>query len=81
MFIKEGEGNYLEMVTTQREPFVIVRSGKKKSELTEETMALHEIIDITGWKAVGTKIAGSELKEISLMTQEEASGEAPPTLF
>ena len=81
LFIKEGEGNYLEMVTTQREPFVIVRSGKKKSELTEETMALHEIIDITGWKAVGTKIAGSELKEISLMTQEEASGEAPPTLF
>lgn len=81
LFIKEGEGNYLELVTTQTEPLAIVRSGKKKSDMTEETMALHELIDITGWKAVGTKIAGNELKEIVLITQDEASGEVPPTLF
>lgn len=81
LFIKEGEGNYLEMVTTQQEPVVILRTGKKKTELAEETVSLHELIDVTGWKTVGTRIAGSELKEISLLTDEEASGDEPPSLF
>src|SRR5690606_5133891 len=49
LFIKEGDGNYLELVTTQKEPVVIIRTGKKKSELVEETLQLHEIIDVTGW--------------------------------
>jgi topoisomerase-4 subunit A len=34
-FIKEGEGNYLKLVTTQQEPVVIVRTGKKKANLQE----------------------------------------------
>jgi len=79
-FIKEGEGNYLQMVTTLPEPMVILRTGKKKSELTEETVALHEMIDVTGWKTVGTKIAGADLKEVQLITTEEGESEAP-TLF
>lgn len=81
LFIKEGEGNYLELVTSQPEPVVILRSGKKKSELTEEIVTLHETLDVTGWRAVGTKIAGSDLKELSLMSDEEASGNKTRTLF
>ncbi len=82
-FIKEGEGNYLELVTTVPEPVVKLVSGKKKSELTEEEIALHERIDITGWKTVGTKIAGTDMKELALIGEGgEDSGESEaPTLF
>jgi topoisomerase-4 subunit A len=82
-FIREGEGNYLELITTQAEPVVSLLIGKKKSEQKEEEIALHETIDITGWKAVGTRIAGNDLKEISLVEEQgetSADGEAP-TLF
>ncbi len=82
-FIKEGEGNYLKLVTTQQEPVVILRTGKKKSELTEEKAALHEMVDITGWKTIGTAIGGDELKEISLIPEaDDETGEPDaPTLF
>ncbi len=71
LFIKEGEGNYLELVTTRPEPVVVLKSGKKKSDLVEKEVALFETIDITGWKTVGTKIADGDLKEASLVVEEE----------
>jgi topoisomerase-4 subunit A len=83
LYIREGEGNNLELVTTQPEPVVIIRSGKKKSELTETQMALHETIEITGWKTIGTAIAGEDMKELSLVppVNEETGDPEPPTLF
>ncbi|XZF15753.1 DNA gyrase/topoisomerase IV subunit A [Chitinophagaceae bacterium MMS25-I14] len=82
LFIKEGDGNKLEMVTTQQDPQVILRSGKKKSEWVEEEMALTEYVEVTGWKAVGTKIGGTELKEVALIAAEDSNGEQEaPTLF
>ncbi|MCD6063054.1 MAG: gyrase/topoisomerase subunit [Flavipsychrobacter sp.] len=83
LFIREGDGNFLELVTTHAAPVVILKSGKKKSELEEEEVALHETIDVTGWKAVGTRIAGNDLKEVSLVseTEEEGSEAKTPTLF
>ena len=82
-FIKDGPGNYLELVTTQQEPVIILRKGKKKTEWKEEMMALHEIIDITGWKTVGTFIAADDLKEISLIPEpgDEQGEKDAPTLF
>lgn len=82
-FIKEGEGNYLELVTTHPEPVVIMKLGKKKSDLVESTVSLHETIDITGWKTIGAKFAGNDLKEVSLISNEEGSEEdgSAPTLF
>ena len=83
LFIKEGDGNYLELATTKEEPQIILKTGKKKSELKEEEIHLHEKVDITGWKAVGTRIAGSDLKEVSLITEQEGTdaGAEAPTLF
>jgi len=83
LFIKEGEGNRLELVTTQPEPVVVVKTGKKKSELTEEEIPLSERLDITGWKTVGTRIASNDAKEISLISEEETghSEHEVPTLF
>ncbi len=80
LFIKEGDGNYLEFVTTQQEPVLIFKTGKKKSDLTEETIAFHETIDITGWRTIGTKVGDNTLKEVSLEAREETDDEAP-TLF
>lgn len=82
LFVKEGEGNYLELVTTQQDPVLVLRSGKKKSELTEETIDMTESVDVTGWRTVGTKIGDSTLKEISVQEDEAESGETDaPTLF
>jgi topoisomerase-4 subunit A len=82
LFIREGEGNYLELVTSKPEPVVIVKTGKKKTGLTEEEVPLHETVDITGWKTVGTRIAGDDVKEISLVQEETEGAEGKaPTLF
>ena len=82
-FIKEGDGNRLELVTTQQEPVVIVRTGKKKSELTERIVPLHETIDVTGWKTIGTQLAGDDMKELTLLPEagEDAADREAPTLF
>lgn len=79
LFIKEGEGNYLELVTTQPEPVMILKTGKKKSELTETNLEFHTDIDVTGWKTIGTKIGDKTLKEISL--EDSADTKDSPTLF
>ena len=81
--IKEGAGNYLQLATSQTEPVIIIKTGKKKSDLVEETIALSENIEITGWKSVGTKIAGNDVKEITLIEDEAEGAEnnEAPTLF
>ncbi|GAA4455683.1 DNA gyrase/topoisomerase IV subunit A [Rurimicrobium arvi] len=79
-FIKEGTGNYLATVSTASEPNIIVRSGKKKSEWTEQQIALSEFAEVTGWKAVGKKLGIADVKEITLIPNEESSAERP-TLF
>ena len=83
LIIKEGEGNYLELVTTLPEPIVIIRTGKKKNELTEEQVALHETIDVTGWRTIGSYLADANMKEISLVpaVSEDTGEPEAPTLF
>ncbi len=56
IFIKEGKGNYPELVTTKKHPKIILQSGKKKSEAEEEEIDLTEIVDVMGWKAFGNKL-------------------------
>ncbi|MBC7554490.1 MAG: DNA gyrase/topoisomerase IV subunit A [Taibaiella sp.] len=83
LFIKEGEGNYLQMVTTLPEPVVIIRTGKSKNDLKEEQIALHEVIDITGWKTIGSYIASDDMKNLSLVPpiNEDTGEPEAPTLF
>ena len=82
-FIKDGPGNKLELVTTQQEPVVIIRKGKKKTEWKEEMVSLHETIDITGWKTVGSFVSGDDMKEISLIPEagDDQGDKDAPTLF
>lgn len=79
-FIKEGAGNELVLVSTHSEPVAIIRSGKKKSEWTEEQLGLSEYAEVTGWKAIGKKLNINDVKEIALIPNGENDAESP-TLF
>lgn len=83
LYIREGEGSNLKIVTTQAEPTVVVITGKKKTEMKEEKIPLHETVDITGWKTIGSFLAGEDLKEVRLLPEQgaEPSEKDAPTLF
>jgi topoisomerase-4 subunit A len=56
MFIREGEGNYLEAVTTAESPVVAVKSGRgAQARVTK--VKLVNFVEVMGWKAVGNKLA------------------------
>ena len=78
--IKEGADNFLDFVTTHQEPVIRLKIGAKKAEQTEIQINLDESIEVTGWKAMGTKIAGADLMHIQLLSEEAQDAEAP-TLF
>lgn len=73
-FIKEGAGNYLEMITTHSEPVVLLKTGKKRNP-EEEEIDLAEFVEVTGWKTVGTRIAGDDLISAELASEEEEPDE------
>jgi topoisomerase-4 subunit A len=56
LFIREGEGNYLEAVTTAESPVVNVKSGRgTQARMTKVKLA--NFVEVMGWKAVGNKLA------------------------
>ena len=61
-FIKEGEGNRIEAVTTHQQPVIQIRRGKG-ARAKAEKIKLADFAEITGWKTVGSKIA-DEIKNI-----------------
>lgn len=54
-FIKEGEGNYLEAVTTHEEPILKVQQGRG-SQIRSAKFKIAKMVEVMGWKAVGTKL-------------------------
>lgn len=54
-FIKEGDGNRLEAVTTDQEPVVLIKSGRGAQAKTQK-IKINNFAEVMGWKAVGTKI-------------------------
>jgi topoisomerase IV subunit A len=54
-FIKEGEGNRLEMVSTEPEPILVVQSGRGQM-VRKAKFKVIKLVEVMGWKAVGTKL-------------------------
>ena len=54
-FIKEGEGNYVAAVSTMAEPILVVNTGRG-SQVRKAKFKVSKMVDIMGWKAVGTKL-------------------------
>ena len=54
-FIKEGDGNYLEAVTTDAEPILAVQSGRGE-QVRKAKIKIAKVAEVMGWKTVGTKL-------------------------
>ncbi len=55
LFIKEGEGNRLEMVSTEEEPILSVQSGRGQ-QIRKAKFKVIKMVEVMGWKAVGAKL-------------------------
>lgn len=56
LFIKEGKGNRLEVVTTREKPVLLIHTGRGAQARTQK-IKVADFIDVMGWKAVGNKLA------------------------
>jgi len=54
-FIKEGDGNYVEAVTTDEEPVLAMQSGRG-TQVRKAKIKLGKVAEVMGWKAVGAKL-------------------------
>ncbi|MFD2921502.1 DNA gyrase/topoisomerase IV subunit A [Terrimonas rubra] len=55
MFIKDGDGNYVEAVSTAPEPVLAVQSGRG-DQVRKAKFKVAKMTDVMGWKAVGAKL-------------------------
>lgn len=56
MFIKEGDGNRVEAVTTDAKPVLLLTSGRGAQQRTQK-MKVADFVEVMGWKAAGNKLA------------------------
>jgi topoisomerase-4 subunit A len=75
LFIKEGDGNYLECVTTAAEPVLQVQSGRG-DQVRQAKFKLAKVTDVMGWKAVGAKLTDYN-KSVSMQWIETKESESP----
>ncbi|MBL7742804.1 MAG: DNA gyrase/topoisomerase IV subunit A [Chitinophagaceae bacterium] len=54
-FIKEGDGNYVEAVSTDDEPILAVQSGRG-DQVRKAKFKIAKVAEVMGWKTVGTKL-------------------------
>jgi topoisomerase-4 subunit A len=77
LFIKEGEGNRLELITLAPEPVVIIKSGRGAQAKTQK-IKIAGFVEVMGWRAVGSKLFDySKSVEFEWGHKEEAK-EQPP---
>ncbi len=77
LFIKEGEGNRLELVTLAPEPVVVIKSGRGAQAKTQK-IKIAGFVEVMGWRAVGSKLFDySKSVEFEWGHKEEAK-EKPP---
>lgn len=79
MFIKEGDGNYVEAVTTTEEPVLAMQQGRG-AQIRKGKLKINKIAEVTGWKTVGTKLADySKSTEMEWIKPKEEDNQ--PELF
>ena len=78
LFIKEGEGNRLEAVSTDDEPILIVQSGRG-AQVRKAKIKTVKAVEVMGWKAVGAKL--TEYTKTVTMEWEQKKKPEQPELF
>lgn len=81
-FIKEGVGNVLANATTSKAPVLLIQSGKGQTAKTTK-FKIDKLVDIMGWKAIGTKLMDVTKSVITTEWEQPAtsSSDKAPELF
>ena len=77
-FIKEGEGNYVEAVTTDAEPILAVQQGRG-AQIRKGKMKLEKVAELAGWRTVGTRLL--DYSKSVEMEWVKPKGSSQPELF
>lgn len=78
-FIKEGEGNYLEAVSTEEKPVAVITSGRGAQSRTSK-VKVADFVEIMGWKAIGNKLT-DYTKSTEIVWQEQEGDKKQAQLF
>lgn len=78
-FMREGDGNYVEAVTVDQDPIAVIRSGKG-SQAKETRIKVADMVEIMGWKAIGSKLTDFS-KSTTIGWQEPESDAKQTALF
>ena len=79
MFIKEGDGNRLETVTTDAEPILAVSTGRGQ-QVRKAKFKVVKLVEIMGWKAVGSKLTDFS-KSVEMEWEKTKEEHGQPELF
>ena len=72
--IKEGNGNYIEAVTTQEEPILAVQEGRG-DKVQKGKLKIAKIVELMGWKAIGAKLLNYS-KTVQMTWEEKPKEES-----
>lgn len=78
LFIKEGDGNYVEVVTTDAEPVLAVQQGRG-AQVRKGKLKMTKIAEVTNYKTVGTKMV--DYSKSTEMEWVKAKGSEQAELF
>jgi topoisomerase-4 subunit A len=81
-FIKEGEGNYLEAVTTHPDPVVKITAGRGAQQRSQK-VKINSFVEVTDRKTVGIKLADFTKSTVFewVMKEQKPSETDQPELF
>lgn len=79
LFISEAVGSKLEVISTKPDPKIKVDfvKGKYISPPSEE-ISIKKLIEVKGWKAIGSKISNNKISKIQLLTPDDDQDEEAP---
>ncbi|MGZ8540009.1 MAG: DNA gyrase/topoisomerase IV subunit A [Chitinophagaceae bacterium] len=78
-FIKEGDGNYLEAVSTDAEPILAVQTGRG-DQVRKAKFKIAKVTEVMGWKTVGSKLLDYS-KSVQMEWVRDKQGNKQPELF
>lgn len=78
-FIKEGDGNYVEAVSTDEEPILAVQSGRGE-QVRKAKFKIGKVTEVAGWKTVGTKLLDFS-KSVQMEWVKSKADNSQPELF
>lgn len=80
VFIKEGEGNRLEAVSTDETPVLVMQSGRG-TQVRKAKIKVNKVVEVMGWKAVGAKLADFTKSTQLEWEKTKPDNNAQPELF